>query len=48
MESDKEELLNSFQENPVNVAIAPFLARLERFDDRMLRRVEMLGRVFVL
>jgi hypothetical protein len=36
------------EEEFVNVAPTPFFTRLEGFDDRMARRVKMLGGVFVL
>jgi hypothetical protein len=36
------------KEQIVHVAISPILARLERFHDRMVGRVIMLGGVFVL
>src|SRR6202008_3465142 len=37
-----------FHQDLIDVAPAPVLARLERGNDRVLRRAEVLGRVFVL
>jgi hypothetical protein len=36
------------EEGFINIAVTPFLTRLERFNDSMLGEVEVLGRVFIL